>query len=142
MRTVTVNRDIAAPRSAVWAVLADFANIADWNSGVKASVDTGAGTQGLGAKRHCDLSLGGLDETITDWQPEEKMVVDIHSVQKLPMRSAMATFTLGEGESVTPTEIRYEYTPKWGFLGKLLDRQFTSGFNGFLGDLETAALKG
>ena len=139
MRSVQVSRPIDAPKTAVWAVLADFPNISDWNSGIKASHDTGDGVIGLGAQRHCDLApLGGLEETITGWEPNEKLVVNIDSATKLPISNGEATFTLGDGE----TTIDYSYEPK-GLIGKitapLLDRQLRKGFGGFLADLETAA---
>ena len=123
----------------MWAVLADFPNISDWNSGIKASHDTGDGVIGLGAQRHCDLSpVGGLEETITGWEPNEKLVVNIDSATKLPISNGEATFTLGDGE----TTIDYVYAPK-GLIGKLtapmLDRQLRKGFAGFLTDLEKAA---
>ena len=34
---MTIERTLDAPRSQVWAVLADYGNIVDWNSGIKAS---------------------------------------------------------------------------------------------------------
>ena len=99
MRTIDVSRNIPAPRSAVWAVLADFPNIADWNSGVKTSFSTSDSAEGVGAKRHCDLApLGGLEETIGEWVPDEKLVVNIDSATKLPMKHAVATFTLDDGD--------------------------------------------
>ena len=139
MRSIHVTGPTDAPRSAVWAVLADFPNISRWNGGVKASHDTGDGVVGLGAQRHCDLApVGGLEETITGWQPNEQLVVHIDSAAKLPISSGEATFSLGDGT----TTIDYAYQPK-GLIGKitgpLLDRQLTKGFQGFLADLEKAA---
>jgi hypothetical protein len=139
MRSIQVTGATDATRSAVWAVLADFPNISTWNGGVKASHDTGDGVVGLGAQRHCDLApVGGLEETITGWQPNEQLVVHIDSAAKLPISSGEATFTLGDGT----TTIDYAYQPK-GLIGKitgpLLDRQLTKGFRGFLADLEKAA---
>ena len=139
MRKIQVAAPTDAPRTAVWAVLADFPNISTWNSGVKASVDTGNGTVGLGAQRHCDLApVGGLEETITSWEPNEQLVVNIDSATKLPISNAEATFTLGDGT----TTIDYAYEPK-GLIGKLtaplLDRQLKKGFEGFLNDLDKAA---
>jgi len=144
MRTINVNRDIASPRSAVWAVLADFPNIADWNSGVKKSFSTGEASGGVGATRHCDLApMGELEETIAEWQPEEKLVISIDTASKLPLKSGIATFTLvGDGDS-TATTIDYAFEPRFGPIGKLmggmLDKQFRKGFTGFLEDLDTAA---
>ncbi|NNC93415.1 MAG: hypothetical protein HKN80_13080 [Acidimicrobiia bacterium] len=114
---MAVRRQVQAPRSAVWAVLADFPNIADWNSGV-------------GARRHCDLApMGALEETISEWVPESRMVVRIDSAAKLPIKEGVVTFSLEERDGLTPTEVRYAYQPKFGVLGSMmgpvLDRQLT-----------------
>lgn len=86
MRAVRVNREIGAPATAVWDVLADFPNIADWNGGVKKSYATGEQTEGIGATRHCDLApVGTLEETVREWQPGKKMVISIDSATKLPI---------------------------------------------------------
>lgn len=144
MREVQVDRDIDASRSAVWSVLADFPNIARWNSGVKTSVSTSAAASGVGATRHCDLApAGGLEETIAEWVPEERMVISIDSTKKLPIKSGLVTFTLDEADGRTPTDVVYRYETKFGPLGALmgpvLDKQLAKGFAGFLTDLEVAA---
>jgi uncharacterized protein YndB with AHSA1/START domain len=144
MREITVTQEIAAPRSAVWAVLADFPNIADWNGGVKKSYSTGETEGGVGATRHCDLApIGELEETVLAWEPERRMVVRIESAAKLPIKSAEVTFTLDAADGSTPTELRYAYQPRFGpigsVLGPFIDRQLTSGFEGFLADLDRAA---
>lgn len=139
MRSVHVSRQMTAPRSAVWSVLADFPNIGTWNGGVKASHATSKATSGVGATRHCDLApFGTLEETIAEWVEDERMVVNIDSATKLPIERGVATFTIGDDT----TEIDYEYEPK-GLLGTimspLLPRQLTKGFEGFLVDLDAAA---
>lgn len=144
MRSISVDRDIDATRAAVWNVLADFPNIASWNSGVKKSFSTSDSASGVGAQRHCDLAPAGeLEETVTDWVPEERMIIGIDSTAKLPIARGSATFRLTDGGDSTPTTIDYQYETKWGPLGKLmgplLDKQLSRGFNGFLEDLETAA---
>ena len=114
MRSIHVTGATDATRSAVWAVLADFPNISTWNGGVKASHDTGDGVVGLGAQRHCDLApVGGLEETITGWQPNEQLVVHIDSAAKLPISSGEATFSLGPGT----TAIHYADQPR-GLIAK------------------------
>lgn len=128
-----------APREAVWAVLADFPNISDWNSGIKASHATSEATEGVGATRHCDLApLGELEETIAEWDEGIRMVVNIDSAKKLPIERGVATFTIGE----QATTIDYEYEPS-GLMGKLtgpiLVKQLNKGFEGFLTDLDAAA---
>lgn len=146
MRNVRVGRTVAAPSSSVWAVLADYPNISDWNDGVKNSYSIGEATEGVGAQRRCDLEPKGtmrLRETVSEWVPEERMVIAIDEVEKMPIKQARMTFTLSdEGES-TPFAMRYDYEPKGGPLaflyGPFLDRQMAKGFNGFIDSLERAA---
>ena len=132
------------PRSAAWAVLADFPNIASWNSGVSKSFATSDATGGVGAQRHCDLSPAGtLEETVRVWEPESRMVVSIDSATKLPIRRGEVSFTLtGDGDR-SATTIDYRYETRWGAVGRLMgpmiDSQLTKGFSGFLVDLESAA---
>ena len=123
----------------MWAVLADFPNIASWNSGVKASHATSDATGGIGAQRHCDLApIGALEETIAAWEPGRRLVVNIDSAEKLPIERGVATFTLDDAT----TEVDYAYEPA-GLLGRLMSpvlaRQLTKGFDGFLADLDEAA---
>jgi hypothetical protein len=131
----------------VWAVLADFPNIADWNGGVKKSYSTGDATSGVGAQRHCDLApTGALEETIREWTPEERVVISIDSTKKAPVKSGLGTFTLeGDGDSTTVSLV-YDFQPRFGpigtLIGPLLDKQFNKSFTGFPSDLEAAAQKG
>lgn len=143
-RTITVTREIAAPTEDVWKVLADFPNIAAWNSGVKTSYAIGDVGSGVGARRHCDLApAGGLDETITGWDEGHQLVVSIDRATIVPIRNATVTFTLSPAGERTRTSIEYRYRPKGRAIGRLLgpalDRQLTKGFHGFLADVETAA---
>lgn len=145
MGTVTVSRMISAPREAVWAVLADFGNISRWNEGVKNSWLTGAESTGVGATRHCDLKpLGKLEETVLEWVPNERMVVRIDDAKALPIATGEVTFSLIHGgEGSTKVDVNYRYSTKWGPIGRLLDStvasQLTTGFEGFLDDLDQAA---
>jgi len=145
MRTIELTRHIEAPRSDVWAVLADFPNIASWNGGVKKSFSTSDATDGVGAKRHCDLSpMGALEETVKVWEPEVRMEISIDSAEGLPIRAGLAKFVLQPSESGTDVSVVYSYEPKFGILGELmgrlmLDGQLTKGFTGFLKDLDRTA---
>lgn len=146
MRAITTSRAIGAPQADIWAVLADFANIANWNGGVKKSFATSEIPPGPGAQRHCDLApFGELEETVSEWRPNEQMKVSIDSASKLPLKRALATFDLvaAPGADTTDVTVTYEYEPGWGIVGRamspILDRQFVKGFDGFLVDLEAAA---
>jgi uncharacterized protein YndB with AHSA1/START domain len=144
MRNVTLNRQLKAPQSAVWAVLADYQNISSWNSGVKKSFLTGEASEGVGATRHCDLSpAGGLEETIRVWEPSSKLVISIDSAKKIPIKQAEMTFTIDDAGDSTDYTMSYNYEPKGGPLarifGPMLDKQLRKGFGGFIDDLERAA---
>ena len=54
-RHLTVRRQMAAPCPSVWAVFADFPNLADHWNGLKASQPIGDQTHGLGARRQVSL---------------------------------------------------------------------------------------
>lgn len=144
MRNVTVNRTMPASRQAVWDVLADFPNISTWNTGVKHSESTSDAVQGVGAKRHCDLSpMGELEETISTWDERELLVIDIDSAKKMPIKRGQASFALSGPDDATSVELSYDYETKLSFLepiiGGMMDGQLTKGFTGFLDDLEKAA---
>lgn len=144
MRNVKVERTVAAPRSSVWAVLADYPNIADWNHGLKKSYAIGDATEGVGAQRRTELApAGAMTETVTEWVPEERMAVAIDEIEKMPVKQAGMAFTLsGDGETTLVT-MSYDYEPKGGplaiILGLVLDPQMKKGFNGFIDYLEPAA---
>lgn len=141
---VIINRDIDATPDQVWSVLADFANIAAWNGGVKTSYSTGGDPTGVGAQRHCDLApMGELEETIVEFHPGEKMVISIDKAKKIPVKQGLMTFTMAPSATGTQFELNYRYAAKGGplsgLVGRMLDGQLTKGFGGFIDDLEKAA---
>jgi uncharacterized protein YndB with AHSA1/START domain len=143
MRNVRVERTLAVGRSSVWAVLADYPNIADWNHGLKNSYAIGEATEDVGAQRQTELiPAGAMRETVVEWVPEEKMVIAIDEIEKMPVKQARMTFTLS-GDETTVVGMTYEYEPKGGplafIVGPILDRQMSKGFNGFIDYLEPAA---
>ncbi len=145
MRSIKVSRRIHSAPGKVWAVLADFPNIATWNTGVAKSFATSDSTGGVGAQRHCDLApFGELEETVRVWDDTRRMVISIDSAKKLPIVHGEATFVLSPADDGTEISVNYAYKPKFGLLGQImgslaLDRQFTKGFKGFLKDLVAAS---
>jgi uncharacterized protein YndB with AHSA1/START domain len=145
MRNVKIERTLAVAQSSVWAVLADFPNIAEWNDGLKKSYAIGDATEGVGAQRQTELAPDGkmtMRETVTEWIPEEKMVIAIDKIEKMPVKQATMAFTLSGGDETTLVTMSYDYEPKsalWSLLGPILDRQMSKGFNGFIDYLEPAA---
>ena len=145
MRSIEVSRRIPSAPAKVWAVLADFPNIATWNAGVAKSFATSDSTGGVGARRHCDLApFGELEETVKEWDDTRRMVISIDSAKKLPIAHGEVTFVLNATDDATEVNVNYAYQPKFGFLGQImgsvaLDGQLTKGFNGFLKDLDAAS---
>jgi uncharacterized protein YndB with AHSA1/START domain len=143
---VHIERTIGASPSEVWAVLADFPNIADWNGGVTASHSTSDAAAGVGARRHCDLApMGALEETVLEWDDGRKMVISIDSAKKLPIKQARMTFLVDDADDGNGTDftLHYEYAANGGplarLVGKGLHGQLRKGFGGFVDDLTTAA---
>ncbi len=145
MRSIKVSRRIPAAPAKVWAILADFPNIATWNTGVAKSFATSDSTGGVGAQRHCDLApFGELEETVKQWDHERRMVISIDSAKKLPIAHGEVTFVLSPTDGATEVSVNYAYKPKFGLLGEImgrlaLDGQLTKGFQGFLKDLDAAS---
>ena len=145
MRSISVSRRVSSAPGDVWAILADFPNIATWNTGVAKSFATSEIENGVGARRHCKLApFGELEETVKEWDDERRMVVSIDSAKKLPIACGEVTFALNPADDATEVSVNYAYAPKFGMLGQILaryvlDRQLVKGFDGFLKDLEAAS---
>jgi uncharacterized protein YndB with AHSA1/START domain len=145
-RSITVATTIAAPKSAVWAVLADFSNVADWNSSITKSYITSEANTGVGAQRHCDVAPASEDvapaseveETIRKWEPETALVISIDSTKEMPFESALETFTLEDKGGSTSLTFDFEYTPTDESMGPLLDEGLTMVLNGNLAELDAA----
>ena len=121
MRSINVKRRIPAAPARVWAVLADFPNIATWNTGVAKSFATSDATGGVGAQRHCNLApFGELEETVQEWDDAHRMVISIDVARKLPIDRAEVTFVLSPADDATEVSVNYAYQPKFGVLGKIM----------------------
>ncbi len=145
MRNVTVEGTVASPRTNVWAVLADYPNIVDWNQAVKESYAIGDAVAGVGAQRQVNVGAKGSiknRETVTEWTPEERMVIAVDQIEKQPVKQATMTFTLTDAGGSTPFTMSYDYEPKGGPLallyGPILDRLLRKGFGAFIADLGPA----
>ena len=139
MPDFTITSHIDAPVETVWQVLDDFGGIAQWTSGVKSSALTSDGAVGEGATRHCDFApLGGVNERIETYLPNERMTVNLFETFKLPIAGAIADFnvvTSGEGTALT---LHYSYTPnRLGRVAKgTTEKQMRRGVSGLADDLK------
>ena len=144
MPEFTLSRQIAAPVDKVWEVLDDFGNIARWNPGVKGSSLTSDGPVGQGSTRHCDLApLGGVNERIETYVPNERMTIHLYDTSKLPISDGVADFKLATQGDGTQFTLHYTYTPNR--LGRAVkgttDKQLRKGLGGLVDALEEESIR-
>jgi len=143
-RHLTVRRRVAASCPSVWAVFADFPNLADNWSGLKASRPIGDQTQGVGARRQVDLKpVGSLVETVTAWEEGRTIATANQPSALVPFRRAESRLTLEPDDEGTAIAFEYRYVPRGGPLGRLtgpvIDRRLRADFESMLSAVEAAA---
>lgn len=117
-------RRIEAPAAQVWALLADYGNIARFNPNIERSMLLDGGpARGVGALRQCDAGGGRIfvRERVTRWDEGRSYTVEIYE-GSMPVDDNTATLTvepLGDGACEVRMEMRY--TARYGALGALLN---------------------
>lgn len=144
MPNLQVTRTSTKSPDALWEVIADFPNIANWNRGVRTSVATSTDTSGVGATRHCELApAGALDERILEWEEGRRVKIAVDKASKAPIKTATANFSITPENEHVRLDIDYEFEVKGGVAGKAaapaLKKAFTRAFSGFLDDWDKAA---
>ena len=143
-RHLRVQRRMAASTQAVWALFADFPNLAQHWSGVRATRAIGDQTSGVGARRHVELKpMGSMDETVTVWEEGRRIDTQNLPSASVPIRSAASTLTLEAGAEGTLARFDYRYVPRGGplgrFTGPLIDRMLTGTFTDMLASADESA---
>jgi uncharacterized protein YndB with AHSA1/START domain len=144
-RHITVHRRMAASPGSVWALYADFPNLADHWAGLRATTAIGDQASGVGARRRIELKpVGSMEETVTTWEEGRRIDTRNQPSGSVPITWAESTLTLepdGEGTSVT---FAYRYLPRGGPIGRvtgpLIDKMLTATFTDMLAATEQAAL--
>jgi carbon monoxide dehydrogenase subunit G len=145
-RHIMVEHRIPAPTSAVWAVLADFPNLARHWKGLRSTTAIGEQTSGVGARRRVELKpIGSMDETVTLWQEGRRIDTQNQPSTFVPFAHAESSLTLEPDDDGTLAAFDYRYQPRGGPIGRiagpLIDRMLTGTFNDMLFALEKAALR-
>jgi uncharacterized membrane protein len=111
--------DIDAPKQRVWNVLSCLENFDDYSPMVRDVTMLTEQTSGVGSERRCDAySFGGVEERVTDWDEGHRISLEV--IGGMPIEgTAVWTVT---GPQPTTVNFRFEYTPKYGPLGFLMDR--------------------
>jgi hypothetical protein len=144
-RHLTIRRQVAASCESVWALFADFPNLANHWDGLKASRPIGDQTHGVGARRQVDLvPVGSLVETVTAWEEGRSFATSNQPSALVPFKQAEARLTIepnGDGTAIT---FDYQYVPKGGPMGRLtgpvIDRMLKTNFESMLASIGDAAL--
>jgi hypothetical protein len=97
MPSISAAVDLPVPVQDVWATYADFGNVQQWSPIVAKSYLTSQATEGIGVARHCDLlPRGAVNETISQWTPGVKMVVDVEPAGPIAAQQVTIDFSGGE----------------------------------------------
>jgi hypothetical protein len=133
----------ASPVS-VWALYADFPNLARHWSGLRATSAIGSQTSGVGARRRVDLKpMGRMEETISVWEEGRRMDTRNQPSASVPFKQARSSLTLEPDGDGTLATFDYRYVPRGGtvgrFTGPLIDRMLTATFTDMLAATEKAA---
>lgn len=121
---------------ATWDRLADFGNIAEWNSGIVASRFVSDKTNGVGMERQCDLSGNKhVRELVTEWDPKARRLGLEFTHFPAPV-NIRATFTVTKNH----VHMDYWFQGKGAFrpVAPLLKPVFKNAVRGLLRDLATA----
>ena len=142
-RHIRVQRRMAASTDSVWALFADFPNLASHWSGLRATKAIGDQTGGVGARRRVELKpIGSMDETVTIW--EERRRIDTQNLPSasVPFKHAESTLTLEPDAEGTLAMFDYRYVPRGGPLGRLagplIDKMLTGTFTDMLAATDEA----
>ncbi|HVS68483.1 MAG TPA: SRPBCC family protein [Mycobacteriales bacterium] len=118
---ITKKRLIAAKRSKVWAVLADFPAIVTWAPNVDHSTATTTAHGGIGAVRRVQSGRITLLETIVGWQPDELLAYTLHGLPPIA-GSIVTTWRLEELGDGTRVSLTTEIHPRPNPLGRIVAR--------------------
>ena len=144
-RHITVHRRMSASPASVWALFADFPNLASHWSGLRATRAIGNQTTGVGARRHVELKpMGGMDETVTVWEEGRRIDTENRPSASVPFNRARTTLTLEPDDVGTLASFDYRYVPRGGPVGRLtgplIDKMLTGTFTDMLAAIDQAAL--
>jgi hypothetical protein len=144
-RHLKVQRRMSASPGSVWALYADFPNLASHWNGLRATTAIGHQTSGVGARRRVELKpMGSMEETVTVWEEGRRIDTRNQPSALVPFRQAESTLTLKPDGGGTLATFEYTYVPRGGPIGRvtgpLIDRMLTATFIDMLAATEKAAL--
>ncbi len=111
---------MSAPTGSVSARYADFPNLANHWSGLRATRAIGDQTSGVGARRRVELKpIGRMDETVTTWEEGHRIDTQNQPGVSVPIKQAESTLTLEPDDDGTLATFDYRHVPRGGPIGRL-----------------------
>jgi len=129
MTSATASSELAMPRQRAWEILRDLSVAHRYVPGLVRTEIRTAQTAGVGASRRVfRKGERGLDETVIEWEDGHGFLLRLSEPDgAAPAPFARATFRYwlddmpGQPERSRMT-ITLDYEPRWGAVGRLLDR--------------------
>jgi carbon monoxide dehydrogenase subunit G len=143
-RHISVQRRLSAPTDSVWALFADFPNLASHWSGLRETKAIGDQTSGVGARRRVQLKpIGSMVETVTVWEKGRRIDTQNQPNAAVPFKRAETSLTLEPAGDGTLATFDYRYEPRGGPLarltGPLIDKMLTGTFTDMLASADEVA---
>lgn len=140
MTTVERSVEIPADAAAVWAVLADFGDLARWTRPVQHSWLVSDQTEGIGAARRVQVARMAMVEEVVTWEPERAVGYTITGLAPI-VRRATNTWTLTPsdgGTRVTLTsDIDTGSRPPLSLVARAIAKRLAVASELMVGDLAT-----
>jgi ribosome-associated toxin RatA of RatAB toxin-antitoxin module len=145
-RHIAVHRRMSASAGSVWALFADFSNLATYWSGLRGTRALGQLVSGVGARRRVELRpIGSMVETVTTWEEGRRIDTRNQPSLSVPFKRARSSLRLEPDREGTSVTFDYRYVPRGGPIGRLtgpvIDRMLTATFTDMLAAIEKAATR-
>ena len=133
MRQVSASAEIPGPPQAVFAYLADPANLPEWQAGIVSAETTTPGPVGVGSTAHVVRELMGqrlaVDLTITTFEPGRRLVLG-SAISGIAVEATLDLQPAGEATRLTfSMEIRAQnmfMTPMEGMVAGAAERDLAT----------------
>jgi ribosome-associated toxin RatA of RatAB toxin-antitoxin module len=127
----------------IWELLSNVEVLANYDPTVQTSVATTEAKSGIDASRKVNMIDGKnwFEEKVTEWKPGEAVTYQLTACS-FPVSSLKHSYSFDlVGEKVMVKQVM-EYSVKYGFLGKVLDRlmmrkETSNGIKKFLSGLKS-----
>ncbi len=136
MSSLTLTHTISAPVERVWDTLKNFGDVYKFHPRVKRSPLLGVRRGGIGAQRRCEFHDGNhIVEQVVGWDDGRSLTIEIVE-GSMPLRRAGGRISLQPHGAETIVVFSFEYEPKFGLLGKVMDVMMMRGqFRKMLGEV-------